>query len=100
MAADELFHDAGTDIAHIKLSGFGTDLGVKHHLQQHIPQLFLQQGHVLVVDGLHGLVDFFDEIPADAFMALGGIPGAAPGGPKKGHQLYQIVKGKSVTVKI
>ena len=93
MPQDQLFADAGADIVHIEGPRLSGDLGMEDHLQQNIPQLLAEMGVVPLVDGFRRFIGLFDEIPPDALMGLGQIPGAAALFlPQPRHDLQQVLK--------
>ncbi len=71
---------------------------MENHLQQNVAQLFAKQGAVVIVDGLTGLVYFFNKIAAYAFMCLLPIPGAAVFAAQDFHDAEQIFKAITLFV--
>lgn len=64
-------------IVHGEIAGLPLDVGMEYHLQQQIPQLLLQQGRVLPVDGLGGLIGFLQQTAPQGGMGLHPIPRTA-----------------------
>ena len=56
VADDEFFADVVDHIAEVEGPGLLLHPGVKHHLEQDVPQLLPKKDGVVFVDGLHGLV--------------------------------------------
>ena len=77
MAEDELLHRHIRHIVQIEPTGVRLDAGVEQHLHQHVPQLLLEQGGVLCVNGLCRLVGFLQQVAPDGLMGLFLIPGTA-----------------------
>lgn len=73
-------HLANLTVGHIvygEIAGLPLDVGMEYHLQQQIPQLLLQQGRVLPVDGLGGLIGFLQQTAPQGGMGLHPIPRTA-----------------------
>ena len=82
MAVHQFPADAVDHVRHGETALFRLDLGVEHHLHQHIPQLLAEPGHVAVVDGLHRLAGLLQKIPPDGLVVLLPVPGASPRFPE------------------
>ena len=77
-------------IVHGEIAGLPLDVGMEYHLQQQIPQLLLQQGRVLPVDGLGGLIGFLQQTAPQGGMGLHSIPRTAVLRPQQRHDAQQI----------
>ena len=77
VAEYQLFHHAVDDIFHGETAGIGLNVGMEHHLHQHIAQFLTQQSRILPVDGLHRLIRLLQEAAANGFVGLFLIPGTA-----------------------
>ena len=91
MAVNQLFADAVADIGEGETACFFLHPGVEYHLEQDIPQLLLQKGRILPVNGLHRFVGLLDEIVPDAVVVLFPVPDTASFAPEKFHDPQQIV---------
>ena len=69
-------------------------------MRRNIPQLLSEGGHVVVVDGLHGLAGLLQEVAADGLVGLLGVPGAAAGGPEDAHDGQHILVAVVFLLKI
>ncbi len=61
MAVDQFKGHVVDYVRQVKPALFRLDLGVEHHLKQHIPQFFPQKHRVLVINGLQGLQGFLQK---------------------------------------
>ena len=64
-------------IVHGEIASLPLDVGMEYHLQQQIPQLLLQQGRVLPVDGLGHLIGLLQQTAPQGGMGLHSIPRTA-----------------------
>ena len=64
-------------VVEVEQAFFPSYLGMEHHLQQQIPQLFLQLRVILLGNGLRHLEGFLDGIGGNGIEILLHIPGAA-----------------------
>ena len=92
MTGDQLFAYAVNGIVDVKGTLLFGHIGMVYALEDNIAQLFTQQGIILQIDGLYCLVNFFDEVLADALMGLLSIPGAAIFAAQDIHDLQQILE--------
>ena len=91
MTEHHLLADAVHHVVHGEVALFGLDLGVEHHLQQHVAQLLAHIHRIFPVDGVQGLIRLLQEIPADGGVGLLGVPGAAPRSTQKPHDLQEVL---------
>ena len=77
MAAHHLVAQHLNHVVEVEQSPLPSDLGMEHHLQQQIPQLFLQFRVVPLGNRLRHLESFFDGIGGNGVKVLLHIPGAA-----------------------
>ena len=61
---------------------FRADLAMKQHLQEHVPQLFLQFAKIAPIDGVQRFVGFLDQVGLQGFVRLLLIPWATPRAPE------------------
>ncbi len=79
MATDELVVDVARDVGHREGSGVRRDLGVQHHLHEHVSELLAQVRLIAGLDAVQGLVSLLDHVLADALVGLFAIPRATIG---------------------
>ena len=79
MAADHLGVDVGAHVIDGELARISGDLGLQYDLQKHVTQLFAQVGNIVMLDGVDGLVSFFQHVVGNSGMRLGTIPWATVG---------------------
>ena len=94
MAADHLVVDFANDVRDREAALFGSDLGVKHDLQEKVAQLLGELGVIAAVQGFEDLVGFFDEISAKRPVRLFTVPGTAFGRAQpglNGHELFEPI---------
>ncbi len=77
VAADQLFADPRCHVCQIKPPFLARDLGMEHHLQQQIAQLFGQVCVVSVADRIGYFVSFLEHIGHQGGVGLLQIPRAA-----------------------
>ena len=93
MAADELL----VELAHHVLDGermrVRCDLGVQHHLHEHVAELLAQMRGVTRLDAVDGLVGLLDHVLRDALMRLLPVPRTSVRLAQAPDGLGQRVKG-------
>src|SRR5437870_5147269 len=92
MATNELLDDPLNHVVDREDTGFGLELGVEDHLQEHVSKLLDQMVHVSGFDRLDGLVALFNQIALERLVILLAIPGASALAPQPGHHPYQILE--------
>ena len=100
VAVDQLAAKAVNDVLHGEAASLRFHLGVEDDLHQDISQLLAEGGHVVVVNGLHGLAGLLQEVAADGLVGLLGVPGAAAGGPEDAHDGQHILVAVVFLLKI
>ncbi len=89
MTPDQLVDERIDDLGNGEGAGVTGQLRVKHALQQDVAEFALERGRVAAVDGVEGLVRFFDEIGTKALVGLNLVPRAAARRAENGHDAYQ-----------
>ncbi len=93
MAADQLGGNPGEDFADVELIFFLGDPGLKHDVQQQVAQFFAERLGIVVLNGFHRLIQFFDKVWHQALGGLFSVPGAAGNGiPQSGEDIHQFLK--------
>ena len=77
MAADHLFADRPGDGVEVEVSGLLGHAGVVDHLEEQVPQLVFEFGHVAPADRVGDFIGLFDSVGSDGLETLGEIPGTA-----------------------
>ena len=77
-------------IVHGEIAGLPLDVGMEYHLQQQISQLLLQQGRILPVNGLGGLIGLLQQTAPQGGVSLHPIPRTAVLRPQQRHDVQQI----------
>src|SRR5688572_31012626 len=77
MAAHELLTGRARDSREVERARFARELRVDHDVEQEIAELLAQRRGIAGVDGVHRLVDLFEQERAKAGMGLLAVPGAA-----------------------
>ena len=91
MTVDQLLGHAVHHVLHGEAAGLRFDLGVEHHLHQHVPQLLAHGVGIVPVDGVQHLVGLLQKIAADGGVGLLPVPGAAPRGAQQPHDLQKVL---------
>jgi hypothetical protein len=81
MAVDQLLHQPLGDIVDVPPAVIGRQLGVEHHLEQHIAELIAHRVVVVGFDRLDQLVRLLQEMASQRAMGLLGVPRASVGRP-------------------
>ncbi len=90
VAADQLVADAFGNCIEIKTLLFTSNPGMQHHLEQQIPQLFLEMPVVAMPDRIRHLMGFLQHVGHQRLVGLLQIPGTAPLGiPQPGYDGFQ-----------
>ena len=92
MAANHLGIDVGAHVVDRELARIGGNLALEHHLQQHVAELLAQVSHASLLDGIDGLVRFFDHVVGDGGMRLGTVPWASAGCAQGRNGVDEIVE--------
>jgi hypothetical protein len=69
---------------------------MENNLHQDIAQFITQAVRAGAFNGVDGLICFFKQILAQAFVGLGAIPGAAPFAAQESHEIEQFINGKRI----
>ena len=77
MAADHLLTQPYEQIGHRELTALGTNLGVEHHLEEQIAELFAKPIDGIGLDGFEDFVGFLDQVGLERAACLLAIPGTA-----------------------
>ena len=92
--ADQLGADARGDLPQAEALRFAGDLGVQHHLQQQVAQLFGQVRIVAVADGIGHLVGLLQHVGHQRGVGLLQVPRAAALGiAQLRHHRPQLIEG-------
>ena len=95
VAVDQLFADAVRNVVQGEGSRVLLNGGVEHHLEKHVAQFLLEAVQIVVVDGLHRLIGFLQEIAPDRLVGLLHVPGAAARvaqNPDDFHQVLTVIE--------
>ena len=94
VTADQFVADAVGNRIQIKALLLPSDLGMQHHLQQQIPQLFLHLGIAALADRIGHFMGLFQHVGHQRGMGLLQIPGTARCWiPELGHNIDQSLDG-------
>ena len=96
MAADQFLTDLIQHILQLEQPFLPGDLSMEDHLHHHIPQFLPKVRCVLMVDGVHRLIDLFEKIVPDAFVGLFPVPGTTLRRTEDRHDLHQIFKAIAI----
>ena len=88
MAADQLLRLGLDHLLKLEALALLGDDAVEDHMQEQIPEFLLQPLPVLLIDGLDGLVGFFDEQMFDGGMGLLAVPRAIA--PKLAYNRHEV----------
>ena len=88
---------AGHALDHLEQSEpalVGTDLGIKHHLKQHVTQ-FLDDGRVVArIDRLEQLIGLLKRVRLDRLKSLLAVPRTTVGPTKHGDDLAELLQSR------
>src|SRR5205085_1594233 len=90
VAPDELLVDLARDVVEIEIPAFGRELGVKHHLDQHVPEFLAHVRDVVPVDGFEQFAALVDQAAGERLVRLLAIPRASVGRPQPRHRLAEF----------
>ena len=101
VARTKLLHQALNHLNNVEaLRVCRSNIGVEHHLQQHVAQLLAQQRHIRLATGfyrLNNLVGFLHEVADQGGVSLLSIPRATARCAQQRHGFHQCAKGLSRT---
>ncbi|MPN26336.1 hypothetical protein SDC9_173760 [bioreactor metagenome] len=101
VAVNQFFADTVRHVVHGEAALLSLQLGVKHHLQQHVAQLLAQGRRVAPVDGLRSLAALLQKVSPEGSMILLTVPGTAAGRAKQLHDPKKVLISVSgLTLKI
>ena len=89
MAAHELVADRGDHVVGAEPALGARELGLKHDLQQQIPELLAQVIGRAAIDGVDDLVRLLDHVAAQALQGLLAVPRAAARREQTLHDLHE-----------
>ena len=91
VAENQLLADTVGHVLQIEPASVLLNVGMKDHLEEHVPQLFLQVPWAFLIDGFNDLTAFLYETTAEGGVGLFHIPGTPPGGAKNGNNVFQVL---------
>ena len=89
---NEFFAGGVSHVVNVEVSCLAFNVGVEEHLHHHVAELLAHVRKIALVQRLAGLIDFLNEIAADAFVRLRPIPRTAVGRTEIRNQPHKIAQ--------